>query len=148
MITRGDVGKFSQASLARARAFLAGTSSILAVAGRRALGARNLWLLAAELVGVVLVTFGVSFWSVPAAIVLGGLVLVAALELRGDATPKLPKVLPPDDLLREQARLAAIVINQERYGIGVVDQEYINKLSIPECERLIQLARAISGVKK
>jgi len=120
----------------------------LASAYRRVVGARNVWLMLAELVGVVLVTLGVSFWSVPASLVLGGLVLVSALELRGNPTPKMPTIRPPEDLIRAQAKDAAIVINQERLGIGVVDQKWIDKLSIQECEKLIQLARAISGIKK
>lgn len=115
---------------------------------RRAFGARSLWLLLAEIIGVVLITLGISIWSVPAALIVGGLVLVSALELRGDPTPRMPTIRPPEDLLRNTAREAAIIINQERFGIGVVDQSSIDKLSIAECEKLIQLARAITGIKR
>ena len=115
---------------------------------RFARDSRGVWLLLVEIAGAALVAYGVSWWSVPAALVLGGLVLVAALETRGTSTPRIPAVRPPEEALRATARDAAIVINTERFGLGSVDQRYVDKLSVTECEKLIQIARGITGVNK
>src|SRR5208282_3410760 len=129
MITRADVGKFSRASLARARAilgptvpYLRGTRDLgfaclvasvhaLASLGRYILSGRKLWLFLTEVVGVILVTFGISFWSIPAAIIIGGLVLIAVIEVRPLPGPKFPEIPVPIEALRIQAERAAEAIN-------------------------------------
>ncbi len=113
-----------------------------------ALGARRLQLLVLELVGVVLIAFGISLWSIPAALIVGGLVLVGVVEMRPNPGPKFPKLPLPEEVLRQQAGQAAIIINAERFGIGQVDPVYLEKLSTIECENLIILARTLVGVKK
>ncbi len=153
MITRGDVGKFSHASLARARAILAGTGPMLCTVGRLARGeasrvcqARRFWLFIVEVIGVVLVTFGISFWSIPAAIIIGGLVLVVTIEVRPGPTPKLPEIPIPDGIIKKRAEVAAQYVNFKMYGIDLVDPGWLEKLSDEECQRIILLARSL-GLK-
>ena len=107
--------------------------------------ARKFWLFLTEVAGVVLVAFGISLWSVPAAIIIGGLVLVAAVEVRPHVVQTMPDLPIPDDLLRMQASAAAQVINNIRFGVPVVDEKALAKLSRDECERVIQAARAIGA---
>lgn len=107
--------------------------------------ARKFWLFLAEVAGVVLVAFGISLWSIPAAIIIGGLVLVAAVEVRPRVVPTMPSLPVPDEFLRQQAERAAQVINNVRFGLPVVDEKALSKLSREECERVIQAARAIGA---
>ena len=107
--------------------------------------ARKFWLFLAEVAGVVLVAFGISMWSVPAAIIIGGLVLVAAVEVRPRVVQTMPSLPVPDELLHQQAERAAQVINNVRFGLPVVDEKALSRLSRDECERVIQAARAIGA---
>jgi hypothetical protein len=116
-------------------------------AAKRVISARSFWLFAAELAGVVLVTFGISMWSIPAAIIIGGLVLVGIVEVRPHVGQRLPNIPPPVELLRTQAESAAVVINSDRYGLGAVDTSRLADLTPAECERLIMAARAIGASK-
>jgi hypothetical protein len=118
----------------------------VAASARALRAARQLRLSAMELAGIVLVTFGVSFWSVPAAVILGGLVLVAIVEVRPHVAPAIPQLPVPEPLLRAQAEQAARLLNNVRFGVGEVDITALDKLSRDECERIITLARSI-GVK-
>ena len=104
--------------------------------------ARQLWLFVAEVAGIVLVTFGISFWSVPAAIILGGLVLVAVVELRPPHRP-MPRLPVPEVLLRAQAEQAARILNNAAFGVAEVDQAALDQLTLKECERLIAVARSL-----
>ena len=107
--------------------------------------ARKFWLFLTEVSGVVLVAFGISLWSVPAAIIIGGLVLVAAVEVRPHVVQTMPSLPVPDELLHQQAERAAQVINNIRFGLPVVDEKALSRLSRDECERVIQAARAIGA---
>ncbi len=165
MITREDVGKFSQSILARSRAILRATvpylrttrdlgwgclvtfGAALAAFGRYILSGRKLWLFLTEVIGVVLVTFGISFWSIPAAIIIGGLVLIAVIEVRPVPGPKFPEIPVPIEALRIQAERAAEAINNERFGLAMVDPVAFEKLSATDCERIITFARNI-GAKR
>jgi hypothetical protein len=127
------------------------TALIWALAGlRRLRSGRRTWhragLFAAELAGVVLVSYGIAQWSWPSAVIVGGLVMVAAIEVRPSAADKLPVIPPPEDVLRRQAESAAILINNERFGLAFVDPDQLARLTIAECEQLIILARSL-GVK-
>lgn len=114
---------------------------------KRICSARAFWLFVAELSGVVLVAYGISLWSIPAALIIGGLVLVGVVEVRPHVGQGVPKVLPPVELLRSQAENAAVVINSDRYGLGAVDANRLADLTPAECERLILAARAIGTGK-
>jgi hypothetical protein len=116
-------------------------------AAKRAISARSFWLFTAELAGVILVTFGIAMWSIPAAIIIGGLVVIAAIEVRPHVGQRLPNIPPPVELLRAQAENAALVINTDRYGLGAVDTSRLADLTPAECERLILAARAIGAPK-
>jgi hypothetical protein len=116
-------------------------------AAKRVISARAFWLFTAELAGVVLIAFGISLWSIPAALIIGGLVLVAAIEVRPHVGQRLPNIPPPVELLRAQAENAAVVINTDRYGLGAVDTSRLADLTPAECERLILAARAIGASK-
>ena len=107
---------------------------------------RRLWVSLTELAGIILVTFGISFWSVPSALIVGGLVLAVAIEMRPAPRARVPRLLPPIDLMRRQAESAAMVINQERLGLGFIEPNVVDNLSADECERLILAARSL-GVK-
>ena len=107
---------------------------------------RRLWVSLTELAGIILVTFGISFWSVPSALIVGGLVLAVAIEMRPAPRVRVPRLLPPIDLMRRQAESAAMVINQERLGLGFIEPNVVDNLSADECERLILAARSL-GVK-
>jgi hypothetical protein len=112
---------------------------------KRIISARAFWLFAAELAGVVLVAFGISLWSIPAALIIGGLVLVGVVEVRPHVSQRVPSVPPPVELLRLQAENSALVINADRYGLGAVDTARLADLTPAECERLILAARAIGA---
>lgn len=114
---------------------------------KRIISARSLWTFAAELAGVILVAYGISLWSIPAALIIGGLVLVAAIEVRPHVGHQLPNIPPPVELLRAQAENAAVVINSDRYGLGAVNPARLADLTPAECERLILAARAIGASK-
>ena len=107
--------------------------------------ARKFCLFLIEVAGVVLVAFGISLWSVPAAIIIGGLVLVAAVEVRPHVVQTMPSLPVPDELLHQQAERAAQVINNVRFGLPVVDEKALARLSRDECERVIQAARSIGA---
>jgi hypothetical protein len=117
-------------------------------AGHQLAERRSVWrralLSLAELAGVVLVAWGVAQWSWPSAIVLGGLAVVAALEVRPGSGAKTRLPPPPEDVLRRQAESAAMVINNERYGIAFVDPLKLAKLTVAECEQLIVIARSLA----
>lgn len=102
--------------------------------------ARRARLHLVELAGVVLVSYGVSLWCVPAALILGGLVLVVAVEVRPHVAPQLPRIPPPDELLRAQAEQAARAINAARYGVPACDEKSLARLSRADCERLAATA--------
>lgn len=114
---------------------------------QRALSNKARWLFLLELSGVVLVTYGISLWSVASAIIIGGLVLVAAIEVRPMPAPKVPKLLPPIAQLRRQAESAAMVINEQRYGLGFIEPGAVENMKAEDCERLILAARSL-GAKK
>lgn len=111
---------------------------------RRAVYRAGLFL--AELAGVVLVAIGIAQWSWPCAVITGGLVLVAAIEVRPSAQPSMPDIPPPEELLRHQAENSAVLINNARYGLAFADPDRLAKLTINECEQLIVAARGL-GVK-
>lgn len=117
-----------------------GLSTSLTTAAVRVRDARRLRLrlrlFVLELAGTVLVTYGVALWCIPAALIIGGLVLVASVEVRPHAVALLPDVPPPDDLLRAQAEQAARQINARRYGVAAVDEAALGRLSRSECIRL------------
>lgn len=46
------------------------------------LSARPLWLVLIQLLGVLSVLVGISFWSIPAALIVGGLFAVGAVEMQ------------------------------------------------------------------
>ena len=108
---------------------------------------RRFWVSLAELAGIVLVTYAISLWSVPSALIIGGLSLIAAIEMRPAPRPKVPRLLPPIAVMRNQAESAAMVINQDRLGLGFIEPGATDNLSADECERLILAARSL-GVKK
>jgi hypothetical protein len=108
---------------------------------------RKLWLFLTEVIGVVLVTWGISFWSIPSAIVIGGLVLIAVIEIRPLPGPKFPSIPVPEIALRHQAQAAAEAINNERFGLAMVDPIEFEKLTSDECEKVITLARTV-GAKR
>lgn len=129
------------------RCLVTGSTAVgsqLLAAVRVVRSAHQLHLFVTELAGVVLTAYGISWWSVPAAVIIGGLVLVAAVEVRphGTAIPDLPI---PEVLVRAQAEQAARLINNVRYGVPEVDAMAIEKLSRSECERIITLAKAIGA---
>ncbi len=103
-----------------------------------------MWLFLTELAGIVLTAYGVSLWSVPSAIILGGLVLVAVVEVRPKKMPALPL---PEAKLREQVELAARVINVARFGVGDVDPGALGKMSLSDCEHVIVAARSMGANK-
>jgi hypothetical protein len=107
---------------------------------------RRFWVSLAELAAIVLVTYAVSYWSVPCALILGGLSAIVAIEVRPAPRPKLPRLLPPIENMRRQAESAAMLINQERLGIGFIEPNAADNLSADDCERLIIAARSL-GVK-
>lgn len=115
----------------------AGVSGI----ARRVRNARQLRLFAIEISGIVLVTFAISFWSVPSALIIGGLVLVAAAEVRPHVVPSLPQLPVPEVLLRAQAEQAARMLNNVRFGVSEVDITALDRLTRDECEKIITLAR-------
>lgn len=104
--------------------------------------ASRVWLFAAELAAVALVTFGIAQWSVPAALIIGGLVAIAAIEVRPPKA-KFPSLPPPEEVLRRQAESAAILINNNRYGLASVDADSLAKLTPAECEHVIMAARSL-----
>lgn len=122
-----------------------GLSTSLTTAAVRVRDARRLRLrlrlFCLELAGTVLVTYGIALWCIPAALIIGGLVLVATVEVRPHAVP-LPDVPPPDDLIRAQAEQVARQINAQRYGVGAVDEAVLGRLSRSECVRLVSAAYA------
>lgn len=140
----------TQAARPRAQAVRRWLSAAMPAGLRRLRSARRAWyragLFAAELAGVVLVSVGIAQWSWPSAVIVGGLVMVAAIEVRPSAADKLPVIPPPEDVLRHQAENAAVIINNERYGLAFADPDRLAKLTIAECEQLIILARSL-GVK-
>jgi hypothetical protein len=109
-------------------------------------GWHRLALFVLELAGVVLVSYGIAQWSWPCAVIIGGLVLIGVVEVRPSTAPRMPDLPPPEDLLRRQAENAAIVINNDRYGLAFVDTDRLAQLSIAECEQLVITARNL-GVK-
>lgn len=165
MITRQDVDKVTKATTDRSKAILGQVWLGLRVGAGHAAdygrnlatftrtlatlahGARKLWLFLIEIIGVVLVTWGISLWSIPSAIIIGGLVLIAVIELRPLPGPKFPDIPVPEEVLRHQARSAAEAINNERFGLAIVDPEAFEKLSRNDCEKIITLAKAV-GAKK
>lgn len=114
---------------------------------RRLRNARALWMFIGELAGVVLVSYGISLWSIPAALIIGGLVLVAAVEVRPHVGKALPEMPVPPELLRAQAESAAIVLNADRLGLGYVDPDAIGRFTAAECERVIVAARLLGASK-
>ena len=118
----------------------------LTIAARRLRGARQCWLFLTELAGIVLVAFGISLWSTAAALIVGGLVLVAAIQMQ-PLSSKVADVPPPIELLRHQAENAATLINSERYGLAAVDADRLAQLSRHECEQLIIIARQLGANK-
>lgn len=115
--------------------FRAGTGILAELAGR-------VWLFLAEVAGIVLVTYGISLWSVPAALITGGLVTIAAIEVRPPKT-RFPSLPPPEEVLRRQAESAAILINNNRYGLAAVDAGRLAELTPAECEHVIMAARSL-----
>ncbi len=109
---------------------------------RRVRNARQARLFVLELAGVVLVTFAISLWSLPSAFIIGGLILVAAVEVRPHVNSPLPPLPVPEALLRAQAEQAARLLNNARFGVAEVDVSALDKLSRDECERIITLARS------
>jgi hypothetical protein len=122
----------------------ASASASLGIAARAARNARQLRLFLIELGGVVLTAYGISWWSVPAAVIIGGLVLVAAAEVRPHVASAMPNLPIPETLVRAQAEQAARLINNARYGIPEVDTEAMDKLSRRECEQIITVARSLT----
>lgn len=118
----------------------------LATVARAARNARQLRLFLIELAGVVLVAYGISWWSVPAAVIIGGLVLVAAVEVRPHVAAAMPSLPVPEPLIRVQAEQAARLINNARYGVPEVDTAAMEKLSRRECEQIITVARSLTQV--
>lgn len=49
---------------------------------------RNLALLVLQLLGFLAVLVGISWWSVPAALVVGGIAIIAAVEMQARETPE------------------------------------------------------------
>lgn len=117
----------------------------LTSAARAARDARKLRLFVVELAGVVLTSYGISLWSVPAAVIIGGLVLVSAVEVRPRVVPPMPALRLPDDLLRAQAARAAEVINSVRFGVPVVEDGAVQRLSRDDCERIIAVAKSLGA---
>jgi hypothetical protein len=113
----------------------------LSALGRRVRNARQARLFVLELAGVVLITFAISLWSLPSAIIVGGLVLVAAVEVRPHVNSPLPPLPVPEVLLRAQAEQAARLLNNARFGVAEVDVAALDRLSRDECERIITIAR-------
>lgn len=122
----------------------ASSSASLGIAARAVRNARQLRLFAIELGGVVLTAYGISWWSVPSAVVIGGLVLVAAAEVRPHVASTMPDLPIPETLVRAQAEQAARLINNARYGIAEVDIDAMDKLSRHECEQIITVARSLA----
>lgn len=110
---------------------------------RKVTQAHQLWLTLVEISGVVIGTFGIAQWSWPAAVIIGGLVLVAVAEVRPHRAPQMPRISLPDPLLRQQAELAAKAINVARFGIADVDPADLSRLSSDACERLIAVAKSL-----
>jgi len=99
-----------------------------------------------EIAGIVLATWGISFWSRPSAIIIGGIVLIAVIELRPAPKGKpLPHIPLPSKELRDQARNAACLINQYRYGVALVDLEKLPLLTEQECYQVIDAARSLAS---
>jgi hypothetical protein len=121
------------------------TAARLSAAGRFVRAARQLRLFVMELAGIVLTTYGISWWSVPAAVIIGGLVLVAAVEVRPHVATAMPALPIPDALVRAQAEQAARLINNARYGIAEVDISAMDKLSRRDCEQIITVARGLAA---
>jgi hypothetical protein len=119
------------------------TTPRLSEAARKVRLARQVQLYGMELAGVVLVTYGVAQWCVPAAVILGGLVLVAAVEVRPHVTHPMPDLPVPEVLLRGQAEQAARLLNSARYGVAEVDAAAFERLTRADCERLITVARSL-----
>lgn len=116
----------------------------LATAARAARNAQQLRMFVIELAGVVLVPYGISWWSVPAAVIIGGLVLVAAVEVRPHVASALPDLPIPEALVRAQAEQAARLINNARYGVPEIDAAAMDKLSRRDCEQIITVARSLA----
>lgn len=135
--------KYARAATLVVIALGAAEIQVVAASARWLRNARQLRLFVLELAGIILVAYGVSYWSVPAAVILGGLVLVAAVEVRPHVVPSLPQLPVPEPLLRAQAEQAARILNDVQYGIPEVDVLALGKLSRTDCERLITLARSI-----
>ena len=140
-------GKAVTATTEAIRTGLPVARSAAVLAAKRLRSARALWLFAAELAGVVLVSYGISLWSIPAALIIGGLVLVAAVEVRPHVGKALPAMPVSIDLLRAQAEQAAIVLNADRLGLGYVDADAIARFTPAECERVIVAARLLGASK-
>lgn len=119
--------------------------ALLVIAARAARNARQLRLFVLELAGVVLTAYGISWWSIPAAIIIGGLVMVAAVEVRPHVASAMPALPIPEQLVRAQAEQAARLINNARYGIPEVDTEAMDKLSRRDCEQIITVARSLTA---
>lgn len=122
----------------------ASASSSIVTAARAVRNARQLRLFVVELAGVVLTAYGISWWSVPASVIIGGLVLVAAVEVRPHVASAMPNLPIPEPLVRAQAEQAARLINNARYGIPEVDTDAMDKLSRHECEQIITVARSLA----
>lgn len=133
---------------ARLTAVAAVIGDLFATVARAARNARQLRLFAIELAGVVLVAYGISWWSVPAAVIIGGLVLVAAVEVRPHVASAMPSLPVPEPLIRVQAEQAARLINNARYGVPEVDSGAMDKLSRRECEQIITVARSLTQVQQ
>jgi hypothetical protein len=164
MITRETVAQATKATTARFKALWLGSSKTIwaTVVLRLKLGTdatgtglrhaatfvhslRKLWLFLIETIGVVLVSWGISFWSIPSAVIIGGLILVAVIEIRPLPGPKFPDIPVPEEALRHQAQFAAEAINNERFGLAMVDPKALEKLTLDECEKIITLAKTVGA---
>lgn len=71
---------------------------LLALVAARELANRNLALFLVQLLGFLAVLVGISWWSIPAALVVGGIAVIVAVELQPSSEPD---TKASDDRMRE-----------------------------------------------
>lgn len=81
---------------------------------------RNFAMLIIQLLGAFSVLYGISYWSIPCALIVGGIGAIAAMELQGERTKEAEDT--PEQEQRIRAQVDAALAHGRNPFIGSPDQ--------------------------